>query len=663
MRRLLLTATLAASAFPAELPVRTVILYKHGVGYFERAGELRSGESARLDFKADAMNDVLKSLTIEDKSGAKVTGLRYDSSEPLQKRLADYPFQLNPSQALSAFLDQVKGAKVEIKAAAGSFTGTILGARSLVEGEKVIEKEQLILMLDSGEIRTFEMAALTSVKLADPALERQLKDYLTALAASRSKEARSVYIDSSDARARQLIASYMVPTPVWKSSYRLILKDAEPMLEGWAIVDNTTGEDWTNVNLSLVSGRPISFISKLYEPRYRVRPEADLPDEGPVGPVVHAGAMQMEQAVMADAQQRAAPMRKMMASAPPPPAPTLAEFAMVRDDMSSSVAAAAQGRELGDLFEYRFGTPVTVRKNESAMLPFLQQKIAARKLLIYSDRSLSHPMHAAEVTNSSGKTLDGGPITVFEGGAYAGEALVETFKANDKRLISYGVDLGTRITTNIDSSRDLIREFRAVRGVLTTKTALQETTTYTIRNVDAKAKLLVIEHPLRPQNKVLSPKPMESTGAVHRFEVKLAASGTEKFQVVEEHVYDNSLSLISLTPDQLGIYIQNKALSAEGRKQLENIAQLKRQIAEADQQMRQIEIDTNELVKDQERIRQNLSSLNRVTGQQEQVNKYAKELEQQEVRLAGLRDRLSQSRTQKAKLESALRAAIEKMEF
>lgn len=659
-----MTLALAGSALPAELPVRTVILYKHGVGYFERAGELRGGESARLDFKAEAMNDVLKSLTVEDKSGAKITGLRYDSSEPLDKRLADYPFQLGARQALSAFLDQIKGARVEVKGAAGTFSGAILAARAQAAGERGAEKEQLVLLLDPGEIRTFEMESLTSVKLADPALERQLKDYLAALTASRSKDARSVYIDSSDARARQLIASYMIPTPIWKSSYRLIMKDAESMLEGWAIVDNTTGEDWTNVNLSLVSGRPISFISKLYEPRYRTRPEAELPDEGPVGPVVHSGAIQMEKsAVLADAQGRAGRMRSMAMAAPPPAAAPEAVADFARAEMTSSVGVTSEGRELGELFEYRFGTPVTVRKNESAMLPFLQQKIQTRKLLIYSDRSMAHPMNAAQITNSSGKTLDGGPITVFEGGAYAGEALVETFKPNDKRFISYGVDLGTRITTAMDSSRDMIREFHAVRGVLTTKTAMQETTTYTIRNVDAKAKTLVIEHPLRSQYTVLSPKPAESTGTVHRFEAKLPANGTEKFPVVEEHVYENSIMLLSVTPDQIAFYLQNKNLSAEGRKQLEAVAQTKREIAAVDQQIRQIETETNELVKDQDRIRQNLSSLNKVSGQQEQVNKYARELEQQEVRLAGLRDRMSQARAQKAKLESALRGALDKMQF
>ncbi|MBL8214392.1 MAG: DUF4139 domain-containing protein [Bryobacterales bacterium] len=661
MRKLLALGALGGVLMAAELPVRKVILYKHGVGYFERSGDLAAGESARLDFKASDMNDVLKSLTVEDKSGAKVTALRYDASEPVDKRLAEYPFAIGSRQALAAFLDQMKGSRLEVKTGAGqTVTGVIFGARATAANDKGPEKEYLTLLLDSGELHTFDMASVTFVKFTDEALQRQLKDYLATLAVTRSKDRRNVYIDSTDTQARQVLASYMIPMPSWKSSYRLILNDTASLLEGWAIVDNTTGEDWTNVSLAVVSGRPISFISKLYEPRYRDRPVAELAEERALAPTVYAGAVE---------------------AAPPPPAPMAAMSApaggaafarksmrmaaesVARDQMESNVAVETQGRELGDLFEYRFSNPVTVRKSESAMLPFLQQKINARKLLIYSDRSLQNPMSAAEITNTSGKTLDGGPITVYDSNAYAGEALVETFKAGDKRLISYGVDLGTRVTTNIDSSQDLTREIRANRGILTTKTALQETLTYTIRNVDPRAKTLIIEHPLRPEYKLLNQKPAETTDRAYRFEVKLAANASDKFAVSEEHVYEQSLALLNLNLEQLGLYIRNKVLSAEGRKQLEAVAAAKRQINAIDRQIRDTDTQINELVKDQERIRQNLTSLNRVTGQQEQVNKYATELAAQETRLAQMRDRQSELRKQKAAQEEQLNALIEKVSF
>ncbi|MCX6637637.1 MAG: hypothetical protein NT090_21495, partial [Acidobacteria bacterium] len=448
-----------------------------------------------------------------------------------------------------------------------------------------------------------------------------------------------------------------------KSSYRLLAGEKESTLEGWAVIDNTTGDDWSGIRLSLVSGRPISFISKLYEPRYRQRPEAELPEDRDVGPVVHEGGV--VGAVMA-------PEALQMAPAPPPASrPAGARRMMVADareaeaprEAASTVAVTAEGRELGELFEYRFAQPVTVRKGESAMLPFLQQKIAARKLLIHSDPSSQNPMNAAELTNSSGKTLDGGPITVYDGGAYAGEALMETLKAGDKRLISYAVDLGTRITTALDSARDAIREIHFRRGVLTTRSAIQETKTYTIRNVDQKPKTLVLEHPVRPGFKLLNQKPTETTAGAYRFEVRLAGAATEKFPLVEERVYDSSVMVANLGHDVLLSYVQNKALSEAARKQLERIAEQKRRIAEADADARRLQTEIADLTKDQERLRENIASLNRVSGQQEQVQKYARELAAQESRLAALRDQLSEARKRKAAQESELNSLIEKVEF
>src|SRR5262249_21697982 len=257
-----------------------------------------------------------------------------------------------------------------------------------------------------------------------------------------------------------------------------------------------------------------------YEPRYIARPHAELPEEQAQRPVVYEGAME---ALGEKADARPAARAKAAAGGNFAPAPAFAAAPPPpRHGSASAVAADTTARELGDLFEYRINQPVTVRKSESAMLPFLQQKIDARKLLIYSDTSSVHPMNAAELTNGTGKTLDGGPITVYDAGAYAGEALVETVKQGDKRLISYAVDLGTRITTAYDTKGEIVRELHLRRGVLTSRVAAQETRTYTIKNVDAKAKTLIIEHPVRPQYTLLDRKPWEKTPRAYRFEVKLA---------------------------------------------------------------------------------------------------------------------------------------------
>src|SRR3984885_14178520 len=266
MRRYLpLLAAFLSPLMAADIPIREVILYKSGVGYFERGGMLRPGESARLDFKASDMNDVLKSLTISGQNGAKVTGLRYDSSEPLTQKLADFPFKIDGQASLALFLDQMKGAKVELKYGAETVAGTIVSGRVVKPDDKQPEREQLVALLDSGDLRTLDLTAAGSIRLADPRLQIQLRDYLTLVNQSRSTDKRSIYIDSSDAKERQIDASYMIPAPVWKSSYRLLFNDkGEPTLEGWAIIDNITGEGWSNVRLAGGSGRPVSFISNLY---------------------------------------------------------------------------------------------------------------------------------------------------------------------------------------------------------------------------------------------------------------------------------------------------------------------------------------------------------------------------------------------------------------
>ncbi|MDQ1469378.1 MAG: hypothetical protein QOJ99_858, partial [Bryobacterales bacterium] len=482
-----LCVTIQPPGFAAELPVRTVVLYKHGVGYFERQGPLAPGESARLDFKAEEMNDVLKSLTVND-NGGKVTAIRYDSNIPLEQKLNEFPFQISPGQPLSAVLDQLKGARLEMEFGPQKVSGGIVSARMIPGDKERAEHEQLTLLMDSGELRNVDMSAASALRFTDPKLQLQFKDYLAALTSSRSKDKRSIYIDSTDSKSREVRANYMMPMPAWKSSYRLLFADTapQPTLEGWAIVDNTTGEDWTNVHVSLISGKPISFISELYNPKYIRRASAELPEDQAVAPTVHTGAvMGGIIAGMPAAAPRA--MDKLgegsgMGGGSYRPSAGLS----MQEQIMSSVAPAGKATEIADLFEYSIGNPVTVKKNESAMLPFLQQKVTARKLIIYSDQSKPNPLSAAELTNTSGRTLDGGPITVYDGGAYAGEALVETIKSSDKRFISYGVDLGTRISANLNSQNTNVRELHAHDGLLVTRSALVQKKVYSIRNIDAR---------------------------------------------------------------------------------------------------------------------------------------------------------------------------------
>jgi hypothetical protein len=331
--------------------------------------------------------------------------------------------------------------------------------------------------------------------------------------------------------------------------------------------------------------------------------------------------------------------------------------------LAASTVQGATGATLGELFEYHFPSLVTIRKNESAMLPFLQDRIEARKLLIYTDNDGEHPVNAAEITNNTGKTLDGGPITVYDGGAYAGEALVETLKAGDKRLIGYAVDYGTRITSAFNSGLRDIREIHVKDGVLSLRYSERDTRTYTINNVDSKAKTLILQQEGVSQYTVLSPKPLERTASAYRFQTDIPANTSRDVKIELEQVIRTSESISSSSPDFLMTLVTNKDLDAMGRRRLNSIVDLKRQIVETKSAWESTKAQISDLTDDQNRLRQNIDSLNRVKGQEEQVRNYSETLSKNEVQLAQLRDREKSLASQQAQLNTRLRDAINVLDF
>ncbi len=664
---------MVAIAYPADMPVKQVTLYKHGIGYFEREGIAPAGEEMRLDFQTNDMNDVLKSLTVTDLAGGMVNAIRYDSNETPEQRLARFPFQLGNDEMLSTFLDRLKGARLELKLADKNMTGSIIGSRALQTGadnDKRNLREQVTLLLDSGDMANYDLAAVTSMRLLDSHLEEQLKQYLTTLGETRSRERRSVYIEAKGKDARHLRASYITPAAIWKSSYRLTMNDADSTLEGWAIVDNTTDEDWNDVQLSVVSGRPISFISLLDTPRYGQRQVAELPEDRAAGPVVYGGSVDGQ--VSPDASAGGVGDGN---GPPAPPASALKRFVpgaglalseqmgRASKALQLSSVTGATGANLGELFEYSFANPVTIKKNQSAMLPFLQDKVQARKLLIYTNNDGEHPVNAAELTNKTAKTLDGGPITVYDGGAYAGEALFETLKPNDKRLVGYAVDFGTTITNAFDSSNQNVREIHVKDGTLQVRYAQHQTRTYNIRNVDAKPKTLIIQEDGVAQYTVLSPKPSERTATAYRFEVKVPGNGVQALNIQQEQTNFTAQSLTNYTPDDLITIVQNKELPDTSRAQLKAIVDLKRQIVEQEASLSDTRNQLSDLATSQTRLRQNIDSLNRVKGQEDQVRRYSSQLGDNEAQIAKLNGQLRDLTVQQSTSNRHLRDAIDKLDF
>jgi hypothetical protein len=325
----------------------------------------------------------------------------------------------------------------------------------------------------------------------------------------------------------------------------------------------------------------------------------------------------------------------------------------------------ATGVEAGALFAYYFPNRVNVRKSESVMLPFLQKPVSAQRLLIFTERQpiTNHPMLAFEMTNDSGLTLDGGPVTVFDGGEYAGEALFETTKEGEKRLMSYGIDLGTTLRTEPSSGTRTVQEISMQRGILSVKSKQRSTIKYAASNADPRVKTLVVERLIRPNYETVSPAVNEKTSTANRFRIQLPASGAASLEIVEEFPFYESYQVSNLNEDQLVVYARNQAMPAAARQALERIVAKKRQIAENQRQISSVEARLKSLNTQMERVRRNMESLNSIAGQQAQVQKLAAELGTLQTDAASREAELERLREGDLSLKQELDSLIESTQF
>ncbi|MDR0842776.1 MAG: DUF4139 domain-containing protein, partial [Acidobacteriota bacterium] len=277
----------AASAVQAQeavpVPVRNVELYKNGMGFFEHLGTVKNSQSVEIALPGSQLNDVLKSLTVLDlgkgENGQKgqIAGITYDSAAPLDRRLAEVPIDLASAGGIVQLLNQVRGAGVEIKTPTSLVAGKLLGAenknRSTGSGETVEEAFVNVLGTD-GQIHSVRLETAGALRLTDPALAGDLDWVLGVLSGSHQRDVRKLRIQTTGSGERPLYIGYTSEVPIWKTTYRIVLDPKQkPLLQGWAIVDNTTPMDWNDVTLSLVAGAPISFIQNLSQPIYARRPE------------------------------------------------------------------------------------------------------------------------------------------------------------------------------------------------------------------------------------------------------------------------------------------------------------------------------------------------------------------------------------------------------
>ncbi len=673
-------------AAPNRLPVRRVILYKNGVGYFEHVGRVRGNQTVTVDFTSGQLNDVLKSLTALDLDGGRVSGVSYNSQAGLERRIGALRLPVGQEASRAEFLSALRGARLDVRTGASRVVGRLLSVeqttRTTTTGSSPIDT--LTLVTDAGEMQTVALDPGVVVRIAEPDLNQEVGRYLSLVASVRDQDLRRLAIATTGTGERDLFVSYVSEVPVWKATYRLVLPatgpgaapGAKPLLQGWAIVDNTVGEDWENVELSLVAGAPQSFIQQISQPYYVQRPVVPLPDRVLLTPQTHlspitapasnitldgVSAVSGERSVTAGggggrgggaAFRSAGNVGGVVGGIPaaPPPVPMQERV----DSAMSAFQATAAASQLGDLFEYKLTSPVTIRKNQSALVPILSGAVVADKVSLWTPTSGARPFRALWLTNSTPLTLDGGTFSIVEGNAFAGEGLIDPLKAGERRLISYAVDLAVTVDARSESSPVRITKATVARGILTQLTEERQRRTYTARNEDSEARVLVLEHPIRTGWTIGGTiAPAESTAAVHRFRVPVAPKTTVTFVVEETRPVQAQISVSSITDNQIAVLVRDQALSATLQASLREIQTKKAEVARlsGEAAARQREID--QIGRDQERVRENMRALKGSAEERQLVQRYVKQLDDQETRIEVLR------REQQALAADAQRAQAE----
>ncbi|HWZ43628.1 MAG TPA: hypothetical protein VNW97_09125 [Candidatus Saccharimonadales bacterium] len=642
----------AAENATEKLPVRRVVLYKNGVGYFEHAGRVHGDQDLRIEFTSSQLNDVLKSLTVLDLNGGRITGVGYNSVAPLSEQLKSLRLPLDETTTLESFLSALRGARVQVRSGAAVTSGRLLSVEQKIAKRppnEDIKTLELSVITDAGEVRNFPVTPALGVQVADRDLSEEISRYLNLVGSARNQDLRRMTISTAGSGDRNIFVSYISEVPVWKSTYRILLPakaGAKPLLQGWAIVDNTVGEDWKDVELSLVAGAPQSFIQELSKPYYTRRPVVALPGMAMLTPQTHEGTMAEEK----DAENNGP------VSASPPPAPSPAKpmakararvsfepesagrAASVADAMERNESiVAAEGQDLGDLFEYNLKEKVTILKNRSALVPIINAHVEAEKVTLWSAAS-PRPLRALWITNSSGLTLDSGPFNVIENSAFAGEGLIDPLKPKERRLLSYALDQAMRVDRKDDMESRPVTRLRIARGLMVQTSERRDHQTYTLRNSDVQARDVVLEHPVRPGWKLAGDvKPEETSASTYRFRVHAPGGQTTTLKIDEVEPLEQRMAVSNITNDQITYLASGRAIKPEVEQALRRILEQKNQIAALDQQMQQRRSQIDAIDKDQQRLRENMKALKGSPEEKALLQRYTKELNDQEDQLAAVR--------------------------
>lgn len=662
-------AALAQGAAAEDvLPIREITLYRSGVGSFERRGEIDGDRTVSLRFETSQINDILKSLVALDANGS-VRSVGYGSKEPLERRLSSFGIDLSENPSIAELLAGLRGASIRLSTPDGAVTGTILGVEqrdSVQNGEHTVES--FISLVTRSGVKTVGLSRVSEFELQDPRLAEELNLALAAIAEQRNAESQTVEIAFDGDGRREALVAYVAETPVWKTSYRLVLPDesnAAAQIQGWAIVENTTDEDWTNVRLALASGSPVAFTMDLHQTLFNARPHLPVPAVAFATPRLYEGGIASAKsgqgmfqdaeggrrqtrgiaAPEADSQSRLEEGSLAIQGAGSPASRDALAFRMIQNGVATT-------GEVGEQVRYEISAPVTIERQRSAMLPIVVSPIEAERVSIYG-AGQAHPMRGVRLTNTSGADWTPGPIAVYDGDAYAGDAQVGFVGRGDSRLLSHAVDLLVKAQVEGGSGRTLQR-IRIVDGLLEKTYLASTTSTYTFDNDDAsRPRDIIVEQQRMEGYEVVSdPKPFEATDGLWRFRLAVGPDAKGSLEVVTERTLAETAALTDFDVSAfVEIARQGKASDAVVEA-VRTAAAKQAAINEAARRIRALDEERARITSDQSRIRENMTRIDRAS---DLYATYMRTLTEQESRLEQITQERDRAEDERGAAERDLR--------
>lgn len=649
----------------ASLPLKNVVLFNSGVGFFEHRADVEGNAEVDLRFNVDDINDLLKSMVLQDLGGGHISTVTYTSKDPITKTLKTFSIDLTENPTLAQILGQVRGERVEVEAP-HKMVGTIVGIekrkrKPVKENDEIIEIDVLNLLTDQG-LKSLPLEQVASIRLLDAKLNEDFRQALALLATAHATDKKTVTLKFAGEGKRPVRVGYIQEAPIWKTSYRLVLREKEsPLLQGWAIVENTTEEDWNDVRLTLVSGRPISFVMDLYEPLYVKRPVVEPELYASLRPQKYdqdlaareqefrAGLMEARRSKLRGQADELA----VGAASPAAPAQAADSLFFEGGAAGQGVEAVAQAGEVGELFQYAIDQPVTLARQRSAMLPIVNGPVEAEKVSIYNPAvQPKHPLDGLRLKNTTDLHLMQGPITVFDGGTYAGDAQIEDLQPHGERLISYALDLDTEISQQTRSQPEQIVSIKISKGVMEAKRKLQREVEYTVKNSGKQPKQVLIEYPRDPNWTLVRPdKPQETTRDKYRFLVRAEPGKPAALNVAEEMVTSQMVSVIDLDAGLIQFYLSAPSVSEQVKAALREIVKRRQQIEQVVVERQNNENQIRAISEEQTRIRDNMAQLQRNT---ELYNRYVKKFTDQEDQVEQMRKRIEELIREEQKLRREL---------